>query len=175
MVPKKFSELRAKMSPVAQAEVRARADKIIQDMALAELRRARELTQQQLAGELKVNQAWISKVERQTDMYLSTLRAYVKAMGGELDIIARFNDVSVRINQLEEIDLPDQNQIIREQSIDVPSLNASENRDIRVVVYEPLQNPALERVDLWRSESGNTTVPSRTSDPNTTSATSNAA
>jgi len=175
MAAKKFSELREKMSPAAQAEVRVRADKIIQDMALAELRRARELTQQQLAGELKVNQAWISKIERQTDMYLSTLRAYIEAMGGELDIVARFDDGSVRINQLDEIDLPDQEPVGREPSFNVPGSHHSGSPDVRVVVYGPSQNPAIEGVEVWRSELGNTTGRSTTPDADTTQATSKAA
>ena len=101
---RKFSELRAKMSAESQIRAQARANEMLRDMPLAEVRHARELTQQQLARSLKVNQAWISKVERQTDMYLSTLRAYIEAMGGELDIIARFDDGAVRINQLKELD-----------------------------------------------------------------------
>jgi transcriptional regulator with XRE-family HTH domain len=71
-------------------------------MPLHELRAARSLTQEKLAGELKVNQAAVSKLERRTDMYVSTLRAYVRAMGGELEIIARFPDGEVRIEQFDD-------------------------------------------------------------------------
>jgi len=97
-----FSELWKKMTPESQDRAKARADEMLKEMALTDLRRARELTQQQLASNLNVNQAWISKVERQTDMYLSTLRAYIEAMGGKLDIIARFDEgaVTVCIDQL---------------------------------------------------------------------------
>jgi transcriptional regulator with XRE-family HTH domain len=89
------------------ADRRARIeDQVASDLAemrLAELRRARQLTQEQLARTLDVNQAWVSKLERQTDMYLSTLRSYVEAMGGELDIVIRFGNHAVRLAQIEDI------------------------------------------------------------------------
>ena len=62
-----------------------------------ELRQARGLSQQVLASLLKVQQPAIAKLERRTDMYLSTLRSHIEAMGGELEIVARFPDGSVRI------------------------------------------------------------------------------
>ena len=55
-----------------------------------------------LVAALHVNQAAISKLERRTDMYVSTLRKYIEAMGGELEIRAVFGDGVVRINQFEE-------------------------------------------------------------------------
>jgi DNA-binding XRE family transcriptional regulator len=101
---KPFSELRAKMSPDAQKRARAAAKELIKDMALQELRSARQTTQENLARVLHVNQAAISKLERRTDMYISTLRSYIEAMGGELEIIARFNDQAVRLKQFEDLD-----------------------------------------------------------------------
>lgn len=71
-------------------------------MALDELREARKLTQTQLAGTLNVDQGSISKMERRTDMYISTLRNFIQAMGGELHIRADFPDGSVEIDQFEE-------------------------------------------------------------------------
>ncbi len=53
---------------------------------------------------LHINQSAVSKLERRTDMYLSTLRSYIEAMGGELEIIARFPDRAVRITQFEALD-----------------------------------------------------------------------
>lgn len=91
------------MKPEARERANARADAFLKEMALADLRRARARTQQQLAGTLSVNQAWISRVERQTDMYLSTLRAYVEALGGELEVSVRFDDYVVRLNQFAEL------------------------------------------------------------------------
>ncbi|MHB1529362.1 MAG: XRE family transcriptional regulator [Acidiferrobacteraceae bacterium] len=101
---KKYSELRDKMSPAAQARARARAGALLAQLPLFELRQARQLSQEQLAKTLHVKQASISKLERRTDMYLSTLRGYIEAMGGELEIVAHFPDGAVRIKQLEEIE-----------------------------------------------------------------------
>jgi DNA-binding XRE family transcriptional regulator len=100
---KSFKILQAKMKPEARARSRALAKGMMADMALNELRRARETTQEKLAATLQVNQAAVSKLERRTDMYISTLRSYVEAMGGHLDIIARFNEGSVRIAQFEDV------------------------------------------------------------------------
>lgn len=73
-------------------------------MPLQELRAARKLTQEELAKTLNVNQAAVSKLERRADMYVSTLREFVRAMGGELEITARFPEGAVRINQFEDVD-----------------------------------------------------------------------
>ena len=61
---KKFSALRAKMSPAAQARAEKRAQKMLSEMPLQELRHAKELSQVKLAEALHVNQAAISKLER---------------------------------------------------------------------------------------------------------------
>jgi transcriptional regulator with XRE-family HTH domain len=73
-------------------------------MPLHELRRARQLSQEQLATELGATQPEISKIEHRTDMYVSTLRRFVEAMGGRLEIVAQFPDGSVRITQFQELD-----------------------------------------------------------------------
>jgi len=99
---KKFSDLRAKMSPEAQVRIKARADQMAMEMPLHELRRARGLSQESLAAVLNVSQAAISKLERRTDMYLSTLRSHIRAMGGDLDIIAKFPDGEVRVLNFSE-------------------------------------------------------------------------
>lgn len=98
-----FKELQAKMSPESRARSREKARRMVRDMALNELREARQLTQQQLAEQLGVRQPAIAKIERRTDMYLSTLRGVIKAMGGELDIRAVFPDGTVKIRQLKEL------------------------------------------------------------------------
>ncbi len=72
-------------------------------MPLRELRQARHLTQEALARVLRSRQALVSKLERRADMYVSSLRSYIEAMGGELEIVARFPDGAVRIRQFEEI------------------------------------------------------------------------
>ena len=95
---KNFNELRKKMSPESRARSEALAKKLIEEMPLDELRAARDLTQEQLADALGVKQASISKMERRADMYVSTLRGVVRAMGGDLEIRAVFPDGTVRIN-----------------------------------------------------------------------------
>lgn len=99
---KNFKALRDKMSPEARARAATKARGIIQQMALDELREARRLTQEQLAATLHVKQSAISKLERRTDMYVSTLQRMVQAMGGELEIRARFPEGEVRITQFSE-------------------------------------------------------------------------
>jgi DNA-binding XRE family transcriptional regulator len=97
-----FKELRSKMSPERRARVEERVRKALQEMALDELRSARRLTQTELAEVLRVDQGSISKLERRTDMYISTLRRYVEAMGGSLQIRAVFPDGEVQITQFQE-------------------------------------------------------------------------
>ena len=75
MMAKKFSELRSKLSPAAQERAEAKL----------------------------VEQPSIAKIEKRTDMYLSTLRSHIQAMGGELDIIARFPDGVVKINNFTDL------------------------------------------------------------------------
>jgi transcriptional regulator with XRE-family HTH domain len=101
---KKFSKLRASMSAEAQAKSLAKAQAMLQGMPLQELRLARGLSQQTLAELLDVQQPAVAKLEKRTDMYLSTLRNHIRAMGGELDIIARFPDGEVRIQNFSETD-----------------------------------------------------------------------
>lgn len=99
---KPFKNLKQKMSPAALARAEKRAKTTLAEMPLNELRAARQLTQERLAKSLGVNQAAVSKMERRTDMYISTLRQFVVAMGGELEIIARFPDGAIRILQFED-------------------------------------------------------------------------
>jgi transcriptional regulator with XRE-family HTH domain len=68
------------------------ADLLAHRRTLRELRRARELTQTQLAASLRVSQAQVSRIETQADLYLSTLRSYVQAMGGDLELRVVFGD-----------------------------------------------------------------------------------
>ncbi|MGH7279581.1 MAG: helix-turn-helix domain-containing protein [Candidatus Rokuibacteriota bacterium] len=100
---KAFRTLREKMSPAAQARAAAKAEQLIRNMPLDELREARSLTQEQLAKVLGVEQAAVSKMERRTDMYISTLQTAIKAMGGDLEIRAVFPDGTVRIDQFRDI------------------------------------------------------------------------
>ena len=87
-----YKELQAKMDPASSAENERRTRDELQRMALEELRGARQLTQADMAEMLDVPQSSISRLERRTDMYLSTLRNYIHAAGGELRIQAVFPD-----------------------------------------------------------------------------------
>jgi transcriptional regulator with XRE-family HTH domain len=100
---KNFKALQARMSPQARARSAAKAEQFIREMALDELRMALDLTQEQLAEVLHVRQAAISKVERRSDMYISTLRRIIEAMGGELEIRAVLPGGVVRIGQFGEV------------------------------------------------------------------------
>jgi hypothetical protein len=71
-------------------------------MSLSELRQIRKLSQRDLAVSMKKKQPNLSKMERNTDMYVSTLRMFIEAMGGHMEIIAQFPDGEVRIDQFRE-------------------------------------------------------------------------
>ena len=101
---KKFAILRARMSTPARARADAKAAALLAEMPLHELRQARGLSQKDLAETLHVQQPSIAKLERRTDMYLSTLRGHIEAMGGELEIVARFPDGSVKISNFSDIE-----------------------------------------------------------------------
>lgn len=101
---RKFAELRAKMSPEARAQAEAKASAMLAEMPLNELRQARGLSQKMLAEVLHVQQPSIAKIEKRTDMYISTLRSHIEAMGGQLEVIAKFPDGVVKISNFSELD-----------------------------------------------------------------------
>jgi transcriptional regulator with XRE-family HTH domain len=90
-----FSELFAEMSPEARARVDARVRETVARLRLADIREAIGQTQLVMAAKLKLGQASVSKIESATDMYLSTLRRYIEALGGELVISAKFPEGTV--------------------------------------------------------------------------------
>jgi transcriptional regulator with XRE-family HTH domain len=87
-----YRELQAKMDPASRVDNERRVREELQRMALDELRSAKKLTQADLAEMLDVPQSSISRIEQRADMYLSTLRNYIHAMGGVLQIQAVFPD-----------------------------------------------------------------------------------
>jgi transcriptional regulator with XRE-family HTH domain len=101
---KKFRDLRAKMSKESLSRAHEKAQVMLSELPLAELRQARHFSQEQLAAELDVRQPAVAKIEKKTDMYISTLRRFIEAMGGKLEICAHFPDGDVKINQFEELD-----------------------------------------------------------------------
>ena len=99
---KPFKNLRAKMSPDAKAASEKCSREMRQEIRLAELRGALDISQEELAELLNKKQAAISRLERRSDMHVSTLRAFVKALGGKLEIIASFPDADYHIKQFEQ-------------------------------------------------------------------------
>jgi transcriptional regulator with XRE-family HTH domain len=94
---KKFRDLVARMSPEAQARATARAQGMLLEMQLQELRKTKNITQIELAQVMQVEQAAISKTERREDLHLSTLRQYIKALGGELKLVASFPEGDIQV------------------------------------------------------------------------------
>lgn len=99
----KFTELRSRMAPESQARAAAKAKAMLAEMPLNELRQARGLSQKILADVLHVQQPSIAKMEKRTDMYLSTLRSHIEAMGGQLEVVARFPDGAVKISNFSDL------------------------------------------------------------------------
>jgi DNA-binding XRE family transcriptional regulator len=82
-----------KLSPAQRKKVEARADELIaEEMTLRELRHARKLTQVRMAKTLGITQDSVSRLEKRSDLLLSTLRKTVQAMGGNLSLVAEFPD-----------------------------------------------------------------------------------
>lgn len=98
-----FDTLRAGMSSERRERNVARTQAMLREMALHELREARERSQAELAAVLGVGQPAVAKMERRADMYVSNLRRYVEALGGTLEITARFQDAEVAITNFEDL------------------------------------------------------------------------
>lgn len=103
----KFSNLVEKMSPERRARVDRLAEAMFQEMNLAQLRKARRLSQASLGEILHVEQPAVAKLEKRADMYVSTLRHFIEAMGGELDVVARFPDHAVHITNFHDLEGPE--------------------------------------------------------------------
>lgn len=86
---KTLDEVINSLSPERRARVEARGRELIrEEMTLQALRKQLELTQEGMAERLEIRQANVSKVEKRSDMLISTLRSYVEAMGGTLELVA---------------------------------------------------------------------------------------
>lgn len=82
-----------KLSPAQRKKVETRAAQLIaEEMTLRQLRQACKLTQEKVAKSLRIGQEGVSKLEKRSDLLISTLRAYVKAMGGQLSLVVQFPD-----------------------------------------------------------------------------------
>ena len=88
-----LDEMMAELPPERRRRIEERAAELIaEEMTLRELRKARQLTQASVARELGISQDAISRLEQRSDLFLSTLRRTVEAMGGSLSLVARFPD-----------------------------------------------------------------------------------
>ncbi len=91
------------MSAQSQEQIRKKLKQLRKEMVLAEVRKAMSLTQVDLAEMLHIKQAALARLENRTDMYISSLRKYIVALGGELDIVARFPEGDVHIQNLYDL------------------------------------------------------------------------
>jgi predicted DNA-binding protein (UPF0251 family) len=81
----------AGFQPARREKIKTRAAEIVaEEMGLSDLRKSKEITQEQLAERLGGRQVYVSRLERRSDMKLSTLRDYVKAIGGQLQLMVTF-------------------------------------------------------------------------------------
>lgn len=97
-----FRELEDKMSSQRRAKIEAMARNTMAEMLLAEIRRQAGLTQVDLADALGIKQPSLSKLEAQDDMQISTLRRIIKALGGDLELIAKLPGGTVKLSQFNE-------------------------------------------------------------------------
>lgn len=92
-MPTNVDDIIRKLGPVQRKKVEARAAELIaEEMTLRELRHARKLTQVRMARTLGITQDSVSRLEKRSDLLLSTLRRTVDAMGGKLSLVAEFPD-----------------------------------------------------------------------------------
>ena len=92
-MPTNANDIIKKLSPAQRKRVEARAAQLIaEEMTLRELRQARKLTQVRIAKTLGITQDSVSRLEKRSDLLLSTLRKTVEAMGGNLSLVAEFPD-----------------------------------------------------------------------------------
>ncbi len=106
----------AERDPTWNTKRAQRREKIIAEYEaykrrLPDLRKAKAMTQQDLARQLSVSQAQISRLENQTDMYLSTLAQYIEALGGELKLVAVIDGQELPISLSALSEEPDDQQV----------------------------------------------------------------
>ncbi len=98
-----FSELTRDFTPERRRRIEEMKGELLAEMPLHELRRARELTQRDMAKLLKVNQPAVSKMEQRADVYVSSLRSYIEAVGGKLKIVAEFPEGEIAITNFSDV------------------------------------------------------------------------
>jgi len=161
---KKWNNLYDNIPADRRAKIEAQVAKDLAEMPLSEMRRARELTQQEIARSLEVNQAWVSKVERQTDMYVSTLRSYIEALGGELEIVARFRDGAVKLSQFQEDPNRESRKPTEAENGPKQGIPSAETTPI---THATIWTNIPTEVRIWRSGNQTATTRSQTPSSNT--------
>ncbi len=118
-----FEKILDRMTPDQRAEIEAKASRmIVEELNLRDVRDSVSKSQAQIAEVLGVEQAAVSRLERRADMYVSTLRKLIQAMGGELDVVARFPDrPPIRITQFGGIEVRPGRRGRRKQSAEAPA------------------------------------------------------
>ena len=99
-----FNELTGDSTPARRRHVDAIKRELLAEMPLHELRRARALTQRDMAKSLKVNQPAVSKMEQRADVYVSSLRSYIEAVDGKLRIVAEFPEGEIAITNFSDLE-----------------------------------------------------------------------
>ncbi len=96
---KKFTNLEKKISPERLARAKTKAKEIMAEMLLTEIRKEAGFTQEDIAETIGIKQPSLSKLESQGDMQVSTLQRLIKALGGQLELIAHMPGGDIRISQ----------------------------------------------------------------------------
>jgi len=92
-MPRNVNDIIRNLPPAERKKVEARTAQLIaEEMTMRQLRKACRLTQQKVAKSLRIGQEGVSKIERRSDLLISTLRDYVQAMGGQLSLVVKFPD-----------------------------------------------------------------------------------
>jgi len=94
----RFKDLKHKMSRERQDRLRQEAEDEVLELDLRGLRELLGKTQEEIAALIKRSQSQVSETERRQDVRLSTLRSYVEALGGELELVANFGDKRIRLH-----------------------------------------------------------------------------
>ena len=98
MAVHRFKDLKHKMSREQQDRLRQEAEDEVLELDLRGLRELLGKTQEEIAALIKRSQSQVSETERRQDVRLSTLRSYVEALGGELELVANFGDKRIRLH-----------------------------------------------------------------------------
>jgi hypothetical protein len=90
-MPRNVNDVIRKLTPAQRKKVETRAAQLVaEEMSLRQVRQACRLTQQKVAKSLRIGQEGVSKLERRSDLLISTLRDYIRAVGGQLSLVVEF-------------------------------------------------------------------------------------